>query len=88
MANGCRAEMLSCDSRLISAHLEDIRNGFKQFHELGEPIVGELALAAKVVVISGDELAEGHAEVWLVPQKINHLFPKLSGALRLLRGPL
>lgn len=78
------SEILRCDARLISTHLKDIRNGFKQLHELGEPIVGELALAAKVVVISGDELAEGHAEVWLVPQQIHHLLPKLSGALHLI----
>lgn len=69
-------------------HLKDIGYGFKQLHELGEPVVRELALAAEVVVISGDELAEGHAEAWLVPQQIHHLLRKLSGALHLLRGPL
>lgn len=69
-------------------YLKDIRNSFEQLHQLGEPIVGELALAAEVVVISGDELTERHAEVWLMPQQIHHLLPKLSGTLHLLRGPL
>lgn len=84
MANRHRTQMLSCDG----TRLKDIRNGFKQLHELREPIIGELALAAKVVVISGDELAERHAKVRLVTQQIHHLLPKLSGALHLFCGPL
>lgn len=74
--------------RCQADHLKDVRNGFEQLHELREPIVGELALAAKVVVISGNKLAEGHAEVRLVSQQIHHLLPKLSGALHLVGGPL
>lgn len=80
--------MSSGDGRLISTHLKDIRNGFEQLHELGETIVGELTLAPEVVVVSGDELAEGHAEVRLVPQQIYHLLPELSGALDLVCSPL
>ena len=78
---------LSCDSRL-SNYLEHIWNGLKQLHKLGEAVICELALAAKVMVVGWDKLAEGHTEVGLVPQQIHNLLSKLLGALHLLRCPL
>lgn len=71
-----------------SAHHQDIWDCFEQLHELGEAVVAELALTAKVMMVGGDELIEEHPAVRLVAQKIHHLLSKLLGALNFLRSPI
>lgn len=69
-------------------HHEHFWDAFKEVHELVEAVVAEFALPAEVVVVSRDELIEGHPAVGLVAQKIHHLFSKLLCALYLLHGAL
>ena len=69
-------------------HHQHIRDGFKELYELVEAVVGELALTAKVVMVGGDQLAEGHAAVGLVTQQVHHLLAKLFGTLHLIHCTL
>lgn len=71
-----------------SAHHQDVWDCFEQLHELGEAVVAQLALTAKVVMVGGDELIEEHPAVRLVAEKIHHLFSKLLGALNFLHSPI
>lgn len=50
----------------IQTHHEHIRDGLEELHELSEAIVAEFALATKVVVVGGNELAEGHSAMRLM----------------------
>lgn len=68
-----------------SAHRQDIWDGFEKLHELGEAVVAQLALAAEMMMVSGDELVKGHSAVRLVAEEIHHLLSKLLGALNFLR---
>lgn len=67
------------------AHRQDIWDGFEELHQLGEAVVAELALTAKMMMVGGDELIKGHSAVRLVAEKIHHLLSKLLGALNFLR---
>lgn len=73
------------DKPVSRAHRQDVRDGFEKLHELGEAVVAQLALAAEVMMVGGDELVEGHSAVRLVAEEIHHLLPKLLGALDFLR---
>lgn len=75
-----------CWTKPVSqAHRQDIWDGFEKLHELGEAVVAQLALAAEVMMVGGDELAKGHSAVRLVAEEIHHLLSKLLGALNFLR---
>lgn len=65
-------------------HHQDVRDRLEELHELGETIVAELALTTEVMVVGGDEFAEGHSTVRLVTEKVHHLLPKLLSALHFL----
>lgn len=67
---------------------QNVWDCLEELHELGESVVAELALPAKVVVVGWDELAERHPAVWLMPKKVHHLLRKLLGSLHFLHGPL
>lgn len=69
-------------------HYQDIRDCLEELHELGEPVVAELALATEVVVVSRYELAEGHSAVRLVTKQVHHLLPKLLSAFHFLHSAL
>lgn len=69
-------------------HHQDIRDCLKELNELGEPIVAELTLATKVVVVSWYKLAEGHSTVRLVAKQVHHLLPKLLGTLQFFHSTL
>lgn len=71
-----------------STYHQHLWDGLKELHELGEAVVAELALTSKVVVVSGDELTEGHSAVRLVTKKVHHFLTKLLGALDFLHGTL
>lgn len=65
-----------------------VRNRFEELYELDEAVVAELALTTKVMVVGGDELAEGHSAVRLVTEEVHHLLPKLLSALHFLHCTL
>lgn len=65
-------------------HHQDVGDRLKELHELGEAIVAELALTTEVMVVGGDEFAEGHSAVRLVTEKVHHLLSKLLSALHFL----
>ena len=53
--------LMETSELLRVAHLYHVRDGLKQLHQLGVPVVGHPTLAPEVVVIGRDELGEGHA---------------------------
>lgn len=69
------------NSTLLGPHHQNFRYGLKQFHEFGEAVVAELALAPEMVMIGGDEFIEGHPAVGLVTEEVDHLFGKLLCSL-------
>jgi hypothetical protein len=52
-------------------------DALKEVGEPGEAIVSHAALTAKVVVVGGDELVEGHATLRVVLQQVHQLQGKL-----------
>ena len=55
-----------------------MRDGFKQVLESVVAIVGHPTLSAKEVVIGGDELAERHATLGRLLQKVHHFSADLA----------
>lgn len=81
-------KILHFDHSSTTTYHQYIWDGLEELNELVEAVVGQLALTAKVVVVGGDEPAEGHATVGLVSQQVHHLLSKLLGTLHLLRCAL
>jgi hypothetical protein len=59
-------------------------DALKEVGEPGEAIVSHAALTAKVVVVCGDELVEGHATLRVVFQQVHQLQGKLLCTLHFL----
>ena len=58
----------------IDLYLYDMRDGLEEFHKFGVSVVGHTTLSAEVVVVSRDELGEGHTTLRRVFQEVDH-FP-------------
>lgn len=58
-----------------------MRDGFKQVLQSVVAVVGHPTLSAKEVVIGGDELAEWHATLGRLLQKVNHFSADLAQLL-------
>ena len=61
----------------VLGDLYGARDGLEELYELGEAIVRHPALAAKVVVVAGDELVEGQAAVRGVAEELDAFRGKL-----------
>lgn len=64
-----------------SSHLHNMRDGFKQVLESVVAVVRHPTLSAKEVVVGRDELAERHATLGRLLQKVNHFSADLAQLL-------
>ena len=65
----------------MACYLYNVRQGIKELHEACVAIVSHPALLAKVMVVGGDELREGHAALRRVLEQVYQLPAELRQLL-------